>query len=272
MPYVNVDDIKIYYELYGSKSGQPLLLLEGLGFDSWMWFRQIPDFSKNYKCIVVDNRGVGKSSKPDYPYEISMFAKDAVAVLDFLNIKKAHILGVSMGGYIAQEIAISYPDKVLSLIIASSTFGGPNAIEASNEILAKIYAIPTESISKEQAYNMKMSVVASKEWLIENKKFTDQLTIWMGKYPQPIKAWLNQAHARSTFIVEDKLNSINVQTLIIQGDSDLVVPPKNGSLLHQKIRNSKLVMIEQGHHWSFIQHYEKFNHAVLEFLEQFSIT
>lgn len=270
MPYVHSDDVKIYFEIHGPEFGQPLLLLEGWGWYSWMWFRQIPEFSKKYKCIVVDNRGVGKSSKPDYLYEMSMFAKDAIAVLDDLNIQKAHVLGISMGGYIAQEIALSYPDRVLTLIIASSSFGGPNALVASNETLAKAFAIPTETISKDQAFNMRMSVAASQEWLQDNKKLIDQISKWIEQNPQPLQARLNQAHASTTFNVEEMVNSIQVPTLIIHGDSDLMVPPKNAQLLHERIPNSKLVLIENGHHWSFIQYYEQFNRTVLEFLEKFS--
>ena len=269
MPYVTVEDVKIYYEVHGPEFGHPLLLLEGWGFDSWMWFRQIPEFSKKYKCIVVDNRGVGKSSKPDYPYEMNMFAKDAIGVLDFLNIKKAHILGISMGGFIAQELAITYPERVITVIIASCSFGGPNAIETSNDTLARMFAVPTETISKDQAFKMRSSVVASKEWLQANKTLIDQINIWKEQNPQPLKAWLNQAHAVTVFNAENKVSSITAPTLIIHGDSDLVVPPKNAELLHEKITNSQLVMIEKGQHWSFIQYYEQFNEIVLKFLEKF---
>ena len=115
---------------------------------------------------------------------------------------------------------------------------------------------------------MKMSVLASKECVKANKKITDQIKNWLFQYPQPISANLNQAHARTVFNVEEKLKTIDQPTLIIQGDSDLVVPPKNAELLHEKILNSKLVMIEKGQHWSFITHYEQFNQIVMEFLEK----
>ena len=270
MPIVTLKDVKIYYEIHGPENGPPLLLFEGWGYDSWMWFRQIPEFKQRYKCIVVDNRGVGKSSKPEYPYEMSMFADDALGVIDYLHIDKVHVLGISMGGYIAQQFALSYPNRVLTVTIASSSFGGPNAILATNDTLSKMFALPTETLSIDQAYNMRMSVVASEYWLKDNKKLTDQIVFWREQNPQPASAKLNQAHASSTFNVEDKVDSISVPTLIIHGDSDLVVPPKNASMLHEKIANSKLVLIEQGHHWSFIERYREFNKAVLEFLDKYS--
>ena len=169
MPYVTLADINIYFEIHGRESDPPLLLLEGWGYDSWMWFRQIPELSKKFKCIIVDNRGIGKSSKPDYPYEISMFANDAIGVLNYLHIQKTHVLRISMAGFIAQEIGLSFPERVFSLIIVSSSFGGPNSIQASNETLTKMLTTPSESISNEEAYNIRMSVVASKEWLQGNK-------------------------------------------------------------------------------------------------------
>ena len=113
-----------------------------------------------------------------------------------------------------------------------------------------------------------MSVVASKEWLQENKKLMDQIIVWREVNPQPNSARLNQAHAVTNFNTEDKLRSIKIPTLIIHGDSDLVVPPRNAELLHQKIASSELIMIEHGQHWSFIQYYEQFNKIVLDFLNK----
>ena len=268
MPFVTLEDVNIYYEIHGPETAQPLLLLEGWGYDSWMWFRQLPEFSKTYKCIVVDNRGVGKSSKPDYPYEMSMFAKDAIGILDHLNIQKSHILGISMGGFIAQEIALSFPNKVKSLIIASSSFGGPNSIVASKDTLTKMLTVPSETITAEEAYNIRMSVVASQEWIKANKKLLDQIVVWREQNPQPNNARLNQAHASTIFNVEEKISSITAPTLIIHGDSDLVVPTKNAELLHEKITNSQLVLLKGGQHWSFIQFYKQFNKIVLHFLDK----
>lgn len=270
MPYIKLEDVSIYYEIHGQESSPPLLLLEGWSYDSWMWFRQLPDLSKSYKCIVIDNRGVGKSAKPDYPYEMNMFAKDAIEVLDHLHIQKAHILGISMGGYIAQEIGLTYPDRVLSLILASTSFGGPNAPVTSKETLAKMMTVPSETISTEEAYAIRMSVVASKDWLQENKKLLEQITKWREENPQPNEARLNQANAANIFNVEDKIGSIQIPTLIIHGDSDVVVPTRNAELLHKKIPNSKLVLIKDGQHWSFIQYYEQFNKAVIDFLQNLS--
>ena len=119
MPTVRVGDINIYYEDYGK--GEPLLLIAGWGTDLSCWLSQIPEFSTKYRVIAFDNRGAGRTDAPDEPYSFRMMADDAVGLLDALGIGQAHILGVSMGGCIAQEIAIEHPERTKSLILAATT-------------------------------------------------------------------------------------------------------------------------------------------------------
>ena len=104
---VNANGINIYYEKSGS--GPYLILIEGLGAATYLWEKQVPEFSKHFTTVVYDNRGVGKSDKPPGPYTIKMMADDLAGLMDTLKIPKAHILGASMGGFIAQEFALSYP-------------------------------------------------------------------------------------------------------------------------------------------------------------------
>ena len=126
MSQVLVNGVKLYYEIHGT--GEPLLLIEGLGYASWSWFRQIEVLSDSYGVVCFDNRGVGKSDKPDIPYSIELMADDVARLLESLSIEKAHILGVSMGGYIAQKLAINYPQKVKSLVLGCTSFGGSQSI------------------------------------------------------------------------------------------------------------------------------------------------
>lgn len=137
MGLIKVNGIDMYYEIHGS--GEPLVLIEGLGYATWMWYEQIEVLSKHFKVIVFDNRGVGKTEMPDEEYTIELFAADTAELLDALEIKKAHILGVSMGGYVAQEFALRYPEYVDKLILCSTTFGGPNSIPIPEETLAMMF-------------------------------------------------------------------------------------------------------------------------------------
>ena len=132
MPRIKVQDIDLYYEIHGE--GYPMVLIRGLGSNADHWYTQTPVFSSRYRVVSFDNRGIGRSDKPNEPYTISMMADDTVGLMDALGISRAHILALSMGGMIAQEIALKYPEKVESLVLACTHCGGKHAISASEEI------------------------------------------------------------------------------------------------------------------------------------------
>ncbi|TET12410.1 MAG: alpha/beta hydrolase [Candidatus Thorarchaeota archaeon] len=268
LPYATIGDIDIYYEIHGPTDAPPLVLIGGWASYRWIWFRQIPIFREKYRCVVFDNRGAGKSSKPDYPYTIEMFADDTVGLMKALDIDNAHVLGISMGGLIAQQIAISYPEKVRSLIIASSHFGGPNQIRMDDKTMALLIALPTETISKEQAREMRYRATFSTKFLQENRSVIEQIDGWAEKHPAPLYAQVRQSSAVGEFNSESELKQISASTLIIHGDSDCAVPPRNGELLAENISNSKLILIEGGSHFSIIEKYEEFNNAVMNFIAE----
>ena len=122
MPKVKVGDINIYYEIHGE--GEPLVLIMGYGGNSGQWFRQIPGLTKEYRVIVFDNRGTGRSDKPDISYTMETMAGDVAGLLDAIDIPAAHVYGVSMGGMIAQHVALNYPEKVKGLVLGCTTCGG----------------------------------------------------------------------------------------------------------------------------------------------------
>ena len=127
MPHSTVNGIKIYYEEQGT--GEPLILINGLAFPMDLWFAQIRELSKDFRVIALDNRGIGRSDHPDEAYSIAMMASDAVGLLQSLGIAKAHVVGLSMGGFIAQEIALSYPEVVNRLILIATGIGGTRSLE-----------------------------------------------------------------------------------------------------------------------------------------------
>ena len=268
MPYTKVGNIDIYYEIHGPPDAPPLVLIGGWASYRWIWFRQVPTFKEKYKCIVFDNRGAGKSSKPDSPYTMKMFAADTVGLMDALNIENAHVLGISMGGLIAQQVAISYPERVRSLILVSTHFGGPNSIPMDDRNMALLIAFPTETISKEQAREMRYRATFSEQFLRENRDILEHIDEWAEKHPTPVFAQVRQSLAVSAFNAEKEVKTITASTLIIHGDSDKAVPTKNGELLTKNIPISRLSLIKGGSHFSIIEKYEEFNKIVMGFIDE----
>src|SRR5574341_2228297 len=131
MARTHVNGIDMYYEVHGS--GEPLVLIMGLGANTTAWYRQIPVFSREYQVIVFDNRGAGRSDKPNEPYSMGQMADDAHGLMDALGVESAHVFGMSLGGMIAQELVLRYPERVRNLVLGGTMSGGPSAIFAGPE-------------------------------------------------------------------------------------------------------------------------------------------
>jgi proline-specific peptidase len=283
MPYVwlgeeEVDEsnfdrnVEIYYEVHGPPDAPPIVFIGGWASYHWIWFRQIPVLSQKFRCIVFDNRGAGRSSKPDYPYTMKMFADDVIGLLDSLKIDTAHILGISMGGLIAQQIAITYPERLRSLIIVSSHFGGANYIPMDDETMALLIAIPTETISPKQAVEMRYQATFSPEFLRTGRAVLEQTERWIARYPAPVHCQIHQTQAVNTYDGEEAIKQITAPTLIVHGTADKAVPPGNAKLLANNIPNSKIEYIEGGSHFSIIEKYDEFNKIVSRFVDEVEST
>lgn len=268
MPYANNNDVKIYYEVHGPSDAPPIIFIGGWASYRWIWFRQIPTLKEKYRCIVFDNRGAGKSSKPDYPYTMEMFANDVIGVMDAAGVEKAHVLGISMGGLIAQQIALTYPERVRSLILVSTHFGGSNQVPMDDKTMALLIAVPTETISKEQAREMRYKATFSPQFLKEKRPVIEQTDEWAARYPTPLYAQIHQTTAVNAFDSEAELHKISLPTLILHGDIDRAVPTENGRLLEAKIPNAKLVILKNASHFCIIEKYEDFNNEVMKFIDE----
>jgi pimeloyl-ACP methyl ester carboxylesterase len=268
MPYADITDIKIYYELHGPSDATPLVLIEGWGESLWCWFRQLPFIVNNHRILVFDNRGAGKTSKPDYPYTADMMAKDVKLLMEEIGFEKAHILGKSMGGFIAQQFAISYPEKVLSLILSMTHFSGKNHIKIPYNTLMAMFAYPTETISKEEAIAIRRSVSYSPEFLRNNRALFKLMDKWLEEVPQSEKGLANQANIGNTLDSEKDLENLITPVLILHGESDLVIPVKNAELIHDRLPNSKLVILRNAPHRIAIVRYKQFNSEILNFMSE----
>lgn len=291
MPRIKVGDIEIYYEIHGA--GEPLLLVAGLGFGAWSWYRQIPEvcqgahassvprlegntdrleacaprvLSREFTTIAFDNRGAGQSDKPDVEYTIKMMADDAAALLRALKIERAHVLGHSMGGYVAQELALSYPDLVASLVLVSTSFGGKNAVLMSPETAAQMRS-ELDADDPEVALRRGLSLRFSDRFIAEHPDLINEFITVRRAHLPPRASWLRQFAACLTFETESRLPSLRVPTLILTGDDDPIVPAENSRRLAARIPGSRLRVLEGARHLVFIERAEEFNEIVIEFLK-----
>ncbi|WP_069806679.1 alpha/beta fold hydrolase [Vulcanisaeta thermophila] len=265
MPYIHSIDAKIYYERIGN--GPALVLIEGLGYSSWMWIMQKEDLSRDHELIIYDNRGVGKSDKPNYPYTMDLLVEDLRNLIDALGLDKVHVLGVSMGGMVAQLFAIKYPSRVKSLILVSTHHGGKDVEPPPKETLEAMFGEPPPNIKNDvELYRYKMSYAFSTTWLQNNKDVLDYLISLRLREPQPKEAYLNQAHAALTFDVSNQLSQVRVPTLVVHGDEDKVVPITNACMLFRKIETASLVIFKGAGHLLIIERARDFNNLVRGFI------
>jgi pimeloyl-ACP methyl ester carboxylesterase len=264
MPIAPANSIDLYYEIHGE--GPNLVLIEGLGYHTWMWYRQVPAFAPRFRTLIYDNRGVGRSDKPPGPYTHEQNADDLAGLLDHLGWERAHILGVSMGGFIAQELALKYPRRVDKLVLAATAFGGPNMVPLPPAAVKAL--TPNPSLAPEAKIRSAMPIAFSTpEWPRQHPEEFEQIVRWRLEYPQPPEAAMAQAMAGLTFNTEERLKEIAAPTLIIAGTRDNVVPPRNAELLAAAIPGACLDLIDGAGHVLNIEHAERFNADVIAFLE-----
>jgi len=265
MPIVKVGDINMYYEVHGD--GEPLVLIMGYGCNSRWWFGQISTLSQEYRVVAFDNRGAGLSDKPDVSYTMEMMAGDTAALLDALAIDAAHIYGVSMGGMIAQEFALRYPDRVVSLVLGCTTPGGPNAILPDAEAMAVLFDMErAQRLTPEQNARELLPFLWRQEFIDNNPDIAEQLIAIFVEYLPPPHGFTRQAEAMMFHDTYDRLPQIKAPTLVIGGIADRLIPVENFRTLASRIPNAELLILENMGHGYFIEAAEEANKAILDFL------
>ncbi len=266
MPTVRVGDIAVYYLEAGA--GEPLLLIMGFGGDHMAWALQMPDISARYRVIAFDNRGVGQTDAPDHPYTTRMMAGDALGLMDVLGIERAHVLGVSMGGMIAQELALARPERVRSLHLAC-TFARPDA-----------YMLALNSAWREMRIGLgrESTLRALALWLFspttyaERPDFLEALlqNSLANPYPQSLAGFLRQGEAVSAHDALERLQAIHCPTLVSVAEDDILVPPRFSREIVARVRGAELCLVPAAGHGYFLERPDVFNELSLDFIARSS--
>ena len=265
MPKVKVDGVNLYYEIHGD--GFPLLMIQGLSENVYWWDRLMIDgISKHLKTVIFDNRGVGRSDNLDGDVSIESMATDALGLMDALNINQAHILGHSMGGMIAQELALRFPERVKKLVLCSTSCGGSKAELPSMETQRLLGRLSRKEHTRE-LIEEGMTHIFTKKFMDENpefmeKKVDDILIIPTGPttFKAQMGAWMRYNSCR-------KLKVIEMPTLIVHGKQDILVPPGNAELLAVKMPKAEVVYFDSNAHIVHTEEPDKFTEVLLKFLK-----
>jgi pimeloyl-ACP methyl ester carboxylesterase len=260
MPTVISNGIRIHYEERGS--GDPLILIMGLGAPGSRWEDHAAYYENHFRCILVDNRGAGESDRPPGPYTTRTMADDTVGLMTALGIDNARIAGISMGSAIAQELALSYPKKVRSMILVSSWSRSDRYTQTVFEHFKKMRELASPA------------------------DFTQLLQLWIASAPyyeqhfdemvrdqtmaqedfMPVHAFQAQSDACSMHNTFDRLDKITSPTLLTVGDADIFTPLRLTVEMHERMPDSEMIVFKglgHIHHWEDL---ERFNDVTTQFL------
>jgi len=256
--------VRIAYESRGE--GEPLLLVHGLGYDRRGW-GPLPDLlAQELRVLLIDNRGVGESDFPPGPYTVAELAADAVAVLDAAGIERAHVLGVSLGGFIAQEIALSYPSRVDRLVLCSTSPGGPNQHPMPAAGVEAFGRFPT--MEREAGLRLMVENSLGARAVRERPELVDEVYAYRLACAPPVEAWQAQLAAALAFDSYDRLPEISASTLVLHGGGDTVIDARNGELLAERIPDAELHLVPERGHLLVWEEPELVTPIVLEFLRR----
>jgi 3-oxoadipate enol-lactonase len=260
------DGLKLRYEVRGS--GAPVALIMGFSGSGRAWSERFLSLLENdFRLVVIDNRGTGESDQPDVAWTLRDMADDIAAVLEHAKLPQTHIFGISMGGMIAQEYALAYPDRVQRLVLGCTNCGMSHSIPGKPEDLAKL--MPQPGMSPADAARAAFSVACGKAFIASEagQKFIEEQMVDAAKYPiTPPHTFMRQFGAISGFDSYARLAQIKAPTLILQGDDDAIVPVQNADLLNQGIAGSRKHILKGIGHMFFWEAPQESTRVAIDFL------
>jgi 3-oxoadipate enol-lactonase len=261
MPKVRSGEVNLHYEIHGG-SGDPLLMVMGLGGSSAGWDPTlIADLARSFRTIIYDNRGTGQSDKPDASYSLELFAADAITLLDSLKLDRVHVFGVSMGGMIAQELALRYGQRLQTLTLGCTTCGGKHAVPPPAESV-KILTAPRNGASNEELIRRAWPLAYTPSYIRDHRPELEATIPRLLAHPTPAFAYKRHLDATYQLKTYDRLPEIRTPTLVTTGALDVLIPARNSEIIAERIPGAKYhVFPNAGHAF--------FNEARNQFLEVF---
>jgi pimeloyl-ACP methyl ester carboxylesterase len=264
MPQLTLADVDLHYEVHGN--GEPLVLIPGFAAGAWIWSKHVAPLSTKFRLVTFDPRGVGQSSFESQQLTMRLLADDTAALLHHLGIAQAHILGVSFGGFVAQEFALAYPEMTRTLSLCCTGFGGPNHVAPSLETLTAV--LSTDGFNTEARIRRNLLPAFSPDFVRNHPDEIEEVIKLRLANPVVEEAYRSQLKAGVGFDAESRVGAIKAPTLVLSGDADAIVPVQNSRNLAARIPGAQLQLIEGGGHLFFIEQPDEFNRIVAEFLGQ----
>jgi pimeloyl-ACP methyl ester carboxylesterase len=262
-PIAELPRLRLYYEIQGA--GDPVVMISGLGADAHFWHKQAPTLAARFRAVTFDNRDTARSEKPDAPYTVRDLAGDVDALLEMLEIDRAHVIGASGGGFIAQEFALSYPDRVRSLVLCCTSPGGPDAEPIPAETLA---LLASRTGDPERDLRAFLAIQVATDYLEVHADEVDAYVAWRIAHPQPLPSYHRQLAAFVGHDAGARLPGLRTPALILHGAHDRVVPARNGRLLAERIPGARLHIFEDAGHLFLWERAAEANRLITEFLAE----
>jgi pimeloyl-ACP methyl ester carboxylesterase len=266
MAYCDIRGCKYYYRIEGQ--GEPLVMIRGLGSNSDHWYAQLPALRRQYRILLFDNPGIARTADQEGSYSISSMAEDVIALMDEVGFETAHIVSLSMGGMIAQEIAINHPERVKGLVLGVTHCGGEKQVRPSEAVM-KIFAAMIQE-GTEKAKMAAGAALFAPETLKSHPEIAVRYTEISLRNPVPATILIKQMEAIQGFDAWDRLSRITAPTLVLTADQDVLIPPENSEILAERIPNAELVIIQGAGHQVFVEQADASNDAILAFLKKCS--
>jgi pimeloyl-ACP methyl ester carboxylesterase len=261
LPTIRTTRLNTYYELHGE--GEPLLLIRGLGSTCEGFKAQVDGLSPHFRVISFDNRCVGRSDQPQQPFTIGDMADDTAALLDALGVDSVHVFGVSLGGMVAQELALRHPARVRRLALAC-THAGPRTAARSPEWALSLFN-ESRDMPRADALRHSVRLLFATKTIEERAELVDATLEVMARNNQPKSSYLLQLGAVMQHDTIDRLGLITHPTLVLTGTEDTLVDPANSRLIAERIPGARLIEFGEAGHVFFTEMPSEVNRVLIDF-------